>query len=542
MLRKHLELTEQLIGQSYAHQVGQAINSRSKLLSNLLTHRSLPEEGWDEMSITLLLNEVALLDSNNFIGNVGVGEREGRVYSKMVQQRYFYLSHGTGRSGDIMALQPKAAGSSLISVLSHYLALDVLHACGLKSVTACCILPMATGMSLTMCMLSLRESRSEAKYVLWSRIDQKSCFKSILTAGFTPYVIELKRDGDQLCTDVEAIEETIKTLGPSSIVCVMTTTSTFAPRIPDAIIEVAKICSHQEIPHIINNAYGLQCFKCCHLVEQACRTGRVDFIVQSLDKNFMVPVGGALIASPEIKKIEKLSKMYPGRASANALIDLFITLLEMGHRGYLQLRRDRKELGIWFHNALENVVTKYGCRLLHCPNNKVSFAVNISPLLTHETITFKDLTMLGSLLYNHRCTGARVVLSYPEEMKISSSSKEENNKKQNSLDKMIGNHLFVNFGAHKIDYPFSYLTVACAIGVCLHFFSCFDLFFNRVDVKGGGLIGNAVINGETIRELRGVSKKELIIFLDRLDTAFQKFLKMFSSQKTKEAKSLAEDM
>jgi len=43
---------------------------------------------------------------------------------------------------------------------------------------------MATGMALVMVFLTLRSTRPPtAKYILWPRIDQKSCFKSILTAG-----------------------------------------------------------------------------------------------------------------------------------------------------------------------------------------------------------------------------------------------------------------------------------------------------------------------------------------------------------------------
>ena len=55
-----------------------------------------------------------MMDSNNFSGNVGVGEREGRVASEVVRRRHFGLSHGMGRSGDVTAVQPKAAGSSII--------------------------------------------------------------------------------------------------------------------------------------------------------------------------------------------------------------------------------------------------------------------------------------------------------------------------------------------------------------------------------------------------------------------------------------------
>lgn len=48
------------------------------------------------------------------------------------------------------------------------------------------MVPMATGMSLVLCLLTLKQERPGAKFVLWSRIDQKACFKCILTAGKVP--------------------------------------------------------------------------------------------------------------------------------------------------------------------------------------------------------------------------------------------------------------------------------------------------------------------------------------------------------------------
>ena len=42
----------------------------------------------------------------------------------------------------------------------------------------CFVVPMATGMAMTLCLLALRKVRPPtARYVLWSRIDQKSCFE-----------------------------------------------------------------------------------------------------------------------------------------------------------------------------------------------------------------------------------------------------------------------------------------------------------------------------------------------------------------------------
>ena len=65
--------------------------------------------GWTDADIELLLQELAMMDSNNFSGSVGVGEREGRTFSSLVSRRHYHLSHGIGRSGDISAVQPKVS-------------------------------------------------------------------------------------------------------------------------------------------------------------------------------------------------------------------------------------------------------------------------------------------------------------------------------------------------------------------------------------------------------------------------------------------------
>ena len=103
------------------------------------------------------------------------------------------------------------------------------------------MLPMATGMSCALVLMALRSRRPQARFVIWPRIDQKSCFKAILTAGndshlniqfsgFEPIVIENKMVGDELQTDVDAIERAINEHGADNILCVFTTTSCFAPR------------------------------------------------------------------------------------------------------------------------------------------------------------------------------------------------------------------------------------------------------------------------------------------------------------------------
>lgn len=77
--------------------------------------------------------------------------------------------------------------------------------------------------------------------------------------------------------------------------------------------QISTICKEKDIPHLINNAYGLQSSKLTHLIQQSARVGRVDAFVQSLDKNFMVPVGGAIVVGFDKNLIEEIGKSYPGK-------------------------------------------------------------------------------------------------------------------------------------------------------------------------------------------------------------------------------------
>lgn len=69
----------------------------------LFSQRCLPEYGYDELTIEHLLNIFAEMDTNNFIDKVGVGERESRIYSGLVEKRNYYMGHGIGRSGELTA-------------------------------------------------------------------------------------------------------------------------------------------------------------------------------------------------------------------------------------------------------------------------------------------------------------------------------------------------------------------------------------------------------------------------------------------------------
>jgi O-phospho-L-seryl-tRNASec:L-selenocysteinyl-tRNA synthase len=355
-------LARGLVDGAYIDQGTTELRRREACVRSLLAQRSIPEAPWPEDTISFFLAQLALMDSNNFSGAVGAGEREGRIFSDLVRRRHFGLGHGIGRSGDVAAVQPKAAGSSLIYKLTNKLAAHAVRLCGITRTEAALVLPTATGLTLSLVFLTLMglrrkqfESAVAAKsrcgsrpgvadrhiehgaaseptrvvaepriateervlpstepracpdadrraasptrpvpaavfpqYLIWSRIDQKSCYKSLLTAGCVPIVVEPLRRGDELVTDVEGIQGAIAALPTHAIVAVVSTTSCFAPRAPDDVVEVAKLCKAAGVPHVINNAYGLQVGSICHAVNEACRVGRVDAFVSSADKNFMV--------------------------------------------------------------------------------------------------------------------------------------------------------------------------------------------------------------------------------------------------------------
>ncbi|CAB3977134.1 O-phosphoseryl-tRNA(Sec) selenium transferase [Paramuricea clavata] len=458
MNSENFKLCAKLIPSSYVQQGENARKSQEHKIKTLLEHRKLPEDGWDELTIEFLLQELAITDSNNFPGNVGAGEREGRVASSLVSRRHYRFSHGIGRSGDVTAVQPKAAGSSLILKLTSAMALDVIKLTGVRSATSCLVLPVATGMSIVMTLLAFRHLRPKAKYVLWPRIDQKSCFKSIITAGFIPVIIENVLEGDELRTDISEVEKKIKELGEENIVCIMTTTSCFAPRVPDRLEEVAKLCKDKSVPHIVNNAYGVQSTKCMHLIQQAARVGRVDAFIQSLDKNFMVPVGGAIIAGFDNSFIDTISKTYPGRASASPCLDLFITLLSLGSKGYQRLVSQRKEVYSYLAEGLSKLADAHGQKLLNTKHNPISLAMSLRQMEGGLNVTNDGMTQLGSMLFTRCVSGARVVPP--------------------NATKDINGYQFTGWGAHTNNYPCAYMTAAAALGMSR---DDVDIFLKRLD-------------------------------------------------------------
>ena len=150
---------------------------------------------------------------------------------------------------DAGCLQPlltllQAAGSSLLARLTNLLAADALRLAGLADLGPVTVLPMATGMAMTLTLLALKAQhrRQTGRYVVWPRIDQKTCLKAITAAGLEPVVVPMRQQGDELVTDAEAVASCVDRLGTDSIVCVATTTSCFAPRAADDVVAVAALC------------------------------------------------------------------------------------------------------------------------------------------------------------------------------------------------------------------------------------------------------------------------------------------------------------
>eukprot|EP00041_Stephanoeca_diplocostata_P012147 m.202481 g.202481 ORF g.202481 m.202481 type:complete len:497 (+) comp18833_c0_seq1:206-1696(+) len=466
MNKQTFELAGLLVGSTYASQAEDARKRREKKIRILLDQRKWPEIGWSDRMIELLLQELADMDSNNFIGNVGAGERESRIAASIVARRHFGFGHGVGRSGDISAIQPKAAGSSVLARVAESMTMDLIKLCGVTRATSCLILPVATGMAIVMALLSLRSLRPQAKYVVWSRVDQKSCFKAIVSAGYIPIVVPNKLAGDEVVCDLDALTRAVRSCGSgdgTDVLCIITTTSIFAPRAPDDVVGVARLCKDMDIPHITNNAYGLQISKITHQLNEAIRVGRLDIFVQSSDKNLLVPVGGSILASGSKDPIDRISKLYPGRASGSPVLDVFITLLTLGSTGYKALLTKRKECFMQLRVKLEKVANKHGERVLVTKSNNISIGLSLESIATAaadaaDGSQCSDIQFLGSMLFQRCVSGTRVV---------------------NGVDiKTVAGTTFHGYGAHIDNYPTPYLTAAAAIGMELEEV---DVFVDRLD-------------------------------------------------------------
>nr|CDS28762.1 o phosphoseryl tRNA(Sec) selenium [Hymenolepis microstoma] len=530
------EQISRYVGTSHAQRATDRISGIDARFNNILQTGCLPEIGFSEAEIESIINRLSLMDSNNWSHSTGVGEREGRILLDLVRRRHFGLAHGIGRSGDITAIQPKAPGSSLINRLCNSMLLDWLRRSGAPSTEACLLVPMATGMTLTFCLLTLKKHRGpQAKYVIWPRIDQKSCLKCISAAGLIPIPIEplqtagrtkKKNKGargsgegkaekedleeeqytDQLSSNIAGINNAMidpqsvleardglpipnngeNRPGPESIVCVLTTTSCFSPRVPDRLSAITRLCKkYGNIPHLVNNAYGVQSKRCMGLIECAWTEAKstqsegnstqssppLDLLyVQSTDKNLMVPVGGAIIAGFSKDLIKEIAESYPGRASGTPSLDVFATLLHLGRRGWESLCSKQETCYAKLAEGLKELADKHGLRLMNTSENSISLALSLKSLHTageNDLAINPDLlTQIGSRLFTQGCSGVRVVVPASMEKHFSIAPK------------CIGGVTLVGFNSHSCVSKEAYMNAAAALGQTPEEI---DLFLTRLD-------------------------------------------------------------
>ena len=189
----------------------------------------------------------------------------------------------------------------------------------------------------------------------------------------------------------------------------------------------------------------------------------------------MVPVGGAVIYSPDQSRINDIAKFYPGRASMSPILDLFVTLLSMGENGLKDLWKERERLFILLKEKLRLFAENHNECLVLSDRNEISIGMSLeslgscsdkvqssneSDLKNFVEIPMKEdsckesqqnqnsdrTSFLGSMLFQRNVSGCRII------------------PKSNSITSINGVD-FISWGAHISNYPISYFTAACSIGM-----------------------------------------------------------------------------
>jgi len=374
------------------------LNNFLKPIKTLFEQKSVPQNPWSDQQIEFLLGTLSNMDTDKDSDAARVGEREARIASQLHLKTSAGFCHGIGRSGFLTAPQPKAPGGSIMYEISNYLARDILRNFGLPNVKEAIVVPLCTGMSLSLTLAAFRPDGNEIKRtVLVPQLDHKSLLKSIELMGLKPKIISGKIFGDAVRIPVEDIETNID----NDCYAIISITSFFPPREPDNLKEISKIAQEKNLVHIIINAYGVQNPEWMKMIRSAIDAGRVDAIIQSTDKNFLTPVGGALIASPIKENIRKISQSYAGRASATPVVNFLISMLSLGIRGYQNLIEEQQLNRKLLEEKLSIVADNLNERILEV-YNPVAVALSL------KNLKEEHLFAIGGALYNLRVTGPRV--------------------------------------------------------------------------------------------------------------------------------------
>ncbi len=393
-----------------------------KPIKRIFEQRKLPKEGWDDDTIRFFLKILSYMDTDKDPKAARIGEREARVASPLISELAAGFVHGVGRSGVLIDPQPKAAGGSLMYQIANWLSEDILKKFGVENINCAYVIPLATGMSISLTLKVARDLTGGLE-VIYPRIDHKSPLNAILLVNLHPKIIPCKLDGDTVVSDPNDIEAAID----GKTAAILTTTTFFPPRQADDVIAIAKISKEKGIPHIINNAYGVQSPKIMKMIRSAIFKGRVDAIIQSTDKNFLCPIGGSIIASPDENFLRKVAHSYAGRATAAPIVQFLAAVLSLGENRYKELIQQRERNYNLLKDLLKDLCKKYGERLLEV-DNPIAIAMTITkPRIAHE---------IGAKLYTSRVTGPR------------------------GLPKLDS-----TFGTCYDEYPIQYLTINASIGV-----------------------------------------------------------------------------
>jgi O-phospho-L-seryl-tRNASec:L-selenocysteinyl-tRNA synthase len=371
------------------------IDSLLAPIKDILNRRKFPEKSLADDQIEMMFRLLSSMDTDKDPAAARVGEREGRVASPYIAQLAAGFNHGIGRSGQVTAPQPKAPGASLMQQVANTVALDAIKSLGLPNVKAGIVLPVATGMTIGLVLSALR-SKHAIDTILLPRLDHTSPEKGIALTGLNLVIIPTILEGDAVRADMTKLEEE---LSKRKSCAILATTTFFPPRESDPVKEISRLCSDEDIPFVINNAYGVQSESVMAHIQSAIDAGRVDAIVQSSDKNFLSPVGASVLVSPNKEVVERTAENYAGRASAAPVAQTLAALLALGHERYATLRAEQLDNKLNLDSKLTEIAESISQRVLKVEN----------PIASALTLDGLDAKALGGRLYNLRVTGPRAV-------------------------------------------------------------------------------------------------------------------------------------
>ncbi len=362
---------------------------------DVLNRRLFPEKALTDFQLEIMLQLLSSLDTDKDPEAARVGEREARVASPFINRLSAGFNHGVGRSGELAAPQPKAPGSSLMQQVTNSVALDAIRKLGLSNMKSGIVTPLSTGMSIALILSALRREH-EVRRVLFPRIDHTSPHRAIAFAGLEEINVPTIIEGDAVRVDLGILERLIK---GAEATAVLATTTFFPPRESDPVKEIARSCSDNDVPLVINNAYGVQSDRIMREIRSAVDAGRVDAVVQSSDKNFLSPVGASIIVSPSKDFIKEITETYAGRASAAPIVQTFAALLALGLDSYKDLQRKQSENLELLNDKMNEIAVRLGQRVLSLWN----------PVACAITMDGFNVKEIGARLYNARVTGPRAI-------------------------------------------------------------------------------------------------------------------------------------